>query len=103
MFKYKIDRSDTELTAYFEGDLDIEVTETLEDQFYYECTGVKTITIDFKNVSFVDSTGIGLLIDLVTKLKNDGADVRIIHVSDDVNEIFTILQISTILGDGVIR
>lgn len=101
MIQHQIVIEEVRATVLFEGDIDIEATEIIEEEIspvlpQYEC-----VEINFANVRFVDSTGIGLLIKLVQSLKEKGVKVTITQLNSDVNEVFSLLQIPDILGKDV--
>jgi anti-anti-sigma factor len=102
MFTYNIKETDTWVTVYFEGDFDIDVTEVIEDEVGQVLKAYQNIKIDLSKVPFVDSSGIGLLLNLVEELKEQNSSVQIINVQPDVGQIFDILQLSEILGKDVL-
>lgn len=58
------------------GDLDHHVTEMIRDEIDKKINGQKvhTITFNFRNVSFMDSAGIGLLMGRYRKIKEIGGE-----------------------------
>ncbi|MCM3387910.1 STAS domain-containing protein [Ureibacillus chungkukjangi] len=50
----------------------------------------------------MDSSGIGLLISIITNLKENDRNPTITNISDDVKTVFTLLQLDEILGKDVI-
>lgn len=58
--------------------------------------------IDMNNLKFIDSTGIRTLIDVSNELlKNTNGNLKIINISDDIQEVFELLDIESVLGKGV--
>lgn len=103
MFKYDISSQDSKTIVTFEGDMDIDVTELMEEEIEPELLKSKEkIEIDFAKVPFVDSSGIGLLITLVKNLKDHGIEVVIKNLSPEVKTIFTFLDLPEILGCDVL-
>lgn len=102
MLKYKINHDNENIQVDFKGDLDIEGTEIINDELIPKMLSYKKVNIDFKNVPFVDSSGMGLLITLVQTLRSNGISVYISNIQKDVYEIFEILQIPEILGQDVL-
>lgn len=103
MLEYKINQDNENLQIDFKGDLDIEGTEIINDELIPKMLTYKKVNIDFKNVPFVDSSGMGLLITLVQTLRNNGISIYISNIQKDVYEIFEILQIPEILGEDVLN
>ncbi|NHN35424.1 STAS domain-containing protein [Paenibacillus agricola] len=102
MFNFRLVEEDTKTMVWFEGDMDIEVTELMEEEVAPQLFKSKEIQIDFSKVPFVDSSGIGLLITLVTNLQDHGSKVEIINISPDVKIVFDLLQLPEILGLDVL-
>jgi|GEM_PF-890691 len=103
MFSYEISKQETNAIVYFKGDLDIEATDTIDNELISLLKEYTSITVNMSEVHFVDSTGIGLLINLVETLKN-GEKKPIIAISDvqpQVLQVFEIIQLHEILGHEV--
>ncbi|WP_138420407.1 STAS domain-containing protein [Aquibacillus sediminis] len=101
MLEY-ITREDGErIEVELKGDLDIEGTEIIEGDLTPLLESYKTIVLNFEAIPFVDSSGIGLLINLVQTLQESGKKVKISHVRDEVFDVFDILQLPEILGSDV--
>ncbi|MEQ2528359.1 STAS domain-containing protein [Bacillaceae bacterium CLA-AA-H227] len=104
MFSYNLKQDEQYATIQFHGDLDIEVTEIMEYEIIPALQTFSHIQIDFQEVPFVDSTGIGLLLNLIQTLKknDDEVQVTIKNIQPLVKEVFEMLQLEDILGDEVI-
>ncbi len=56
--------------------------------------GYKKIIVDFKNITYIDSSGLGCLMDAMKELKNtDNGELGILSISPDVLEVFTATKI----------
>ncbi|MDD5065504.1 MAG: STAS domain-containing protein [bacterium] len=53
----------------------------------------KKILIDFKNVVYIDSSGLGVLIDAVKRLNKASGEMGILSISKDVLDVFTATKI----------
>jgi anti-sigma B factor antagonist len=100
MFLYELAQDGQRVIAYFKGDLDIEVTEIMEE-ILQELRAFEVIRINLTEVPFVDSTGIGLLIHLVDALKRENKQVMISDMQPEVEEVFDIIQLKEILGEEI--
>jgi len=61
------------------------------------------IIIDLKNVEWMNSSGLGILIDALTVLKNNKGALKLINVSDRIKNLLKITKLNTvfeILGFG---
>ena len=45
--------------------------------------------IDFANISYIDSSGLGALIDIMKKLKENGKKLGIVAIQEDVMMVFS--------------
>lgn len=56
----------------------------------------KNITLNFENVCYVDSSGIGELISGLTVVKREGGQLKIINLTPRVNELLDICKLLTV-------
>ncbi len=52
------------------------------------------IKLNLKNVSYIDSSGIGLIVDIYNTIRNKNGELIIFNVSDDIVEIFEMLNLT---------
>jgi anti-sigma B factor antagonist len=55
------------------------------------------IVIDLQQVEWLNSSGLGILIGAVTLLKNNKGDLRLINVSDRIQNLLKITKLETVL------
>ena len=81
------------------GDLDHHVTEMIRDEIDRKINGQKvhTITFNFRNVSFMDSAGIGLLMGRYRKIKEIGGEIYVSNIGQGVQRIFRMSGLFKIL------
>ncbi|WP_010649918.1 STAS domain-containing protein [Oceanobacillus massiliensis] len=101
MLKYSVLKDDSLYQVSLNGDLDIEGTEIINEEIMPELTDAESVNINFEEVPFVDSSGMGLLITLVNTLKENSIRVTISNVNEEVFGIFELLQLPEILGNEV--
>nr|WP_246369655.1 STAS domain-containing protein [Saccharibacillus deserti] len=90
-----------EIVVLCEGDIDIDAGDVIEEDIQPVLSLHNRIVFDFEKVYFVDSSGIGLIIRLVSDLQEAGKAVRIEKIRPEVTEVFELLQIDEILGKQV--
>ena len=81
------------------GDLDHHVTEQIREEIdtkIIKCR-IKNIIFDFKNVGFMDSSGIGLLMGRYKKIHDIGGDVYVSNVGYTMQRIFRMSGLYKIL------
>lgn len=54
---------------------------------------IKKVVIDLAGVSYINSTGLGSLISVLTTIKNAGGDLKLARVGKKVKNIFVITQL----------
>lgn len=55
--------------------------------------GAKYIAIDMRELKYIDSSGIGSFISLMTKLKEVGGQVVLVNMSNDIERIFSMTKL----------
>ena len=103
MFSYQLQEQDGQITVHFQGDIDIDAGETIEEQLEPALQEYAHIILNMDQVHFVDSSGIGLLIGLVQGLQEQERIVSLEHIQPEVMEVFELLQLDEILGKDVFR
>lgn len=88
-------------TVVLKGDLDFESTEVVLEYLVPDLKTYNLVALDFEEVPFVDSSGIGLLLQMVQQLRETNTEIKIKNISNDVEDIFNLLQIPDILGEEV--
>lgn len=58
--------------------------------------GYKNILVDLKDVSWVNSTGLGILISSHITVSNNGGDLRLMRVSKRIDSIFMVTRLNTV-------
>lgn len=78
------------------GSVDSMTTQSLEEQLNSLINNnTKYIIVDFSEVTFISSAGIGILLGTVSTLREDGGDLILMRIPSQIKEIFDILNIST--------
>ncbi|KGR90273.1 hypothetical protein CD30_12450 [Ureibacillus massiliensis 4400831 = CIP 108448 = CCUG 49529] len=104
MFRFNVQDEHEKTVIHFDGDLDIEATEVIEGELMNEITHTsELVELNFKNIDFVDSSGIGLLITLISVLKDSEKKPTITNINEDVKVVFELLQLEEILGKDVVN
>ncbi len=76
------------------GDLDMNNVKFAKEIFNNEVNkGTKYVAIDMKELSYIDSSGIGSFIGLMSKLRNVGGQVILLNMSPEIERIFSITKL----------
>ena len=59
---------------------------------------IKNIIFNFRNINFMDSSGIGVIIGRYKKISNDGGKVMIINANDRIKKIFNLSGMNKIIN-----
>ncbi len=102
MLKFSLNPKEEHVEVILEGDLDIDSTEVIEEELIPALEkNYHFVKLNFEHVPFVDSSGMGLLMNVVHTLKASEGKVKVINVKDEVMEVFDLLQLPDILGEDV--
>ena len=98
--KYTQEVSDKTLKLSFSGDLigennGPELVELANDVL---ATGVNHCLLDISDVRYINSSGIGVLITLLTKFRNKGGDLYLINPSEHVNKLLIMTKLQAIFN-----
>lgn len=94
--KYDIQIGD-DISVKLKGDLDISTCGPIRDELLKTYENKKAnIIIDASELEFLDSTGLGALIMVYNKLKEDEKKISIYNVKPHINKLFKITQMDKI-------
>ena len=81
-------------------ELDHHITNEVRDKidFILDSKSVKNIVFDFKNIRFMDSSGIGVIIGRYKKISSEGGKVSVVNVNDRVKKIFNLSGMNKIIN-----
>ncbi len=81
------------------GELDISVVEKFRSNIESIPESTTEVCIDFFGVGFVDSTGVGCLVQAMNKLREQDITVKIKRIPKEIYEVFDILGIPELMGE----
>jgi anti-anti-sigma factor len=88
----------TEYRYYAEGELDIATAPGLRDDILEEIRREpRNVVVDFVDVTFLDCSGIRILVDLETLLAAHGRHLRLVHLSRAVRRPIDLLRLTDML------
>ncbi len=88
--KYTTDEGSNYVVIYFEGSLTVENREKIEKKLNEIFDKKKHAIIDFSNVSFIDSSSLGLLVVFSTVFRKVERNLIIANISKQIYEMFII-------------
>ena len=96
---YETERGDGRATVRIRGDLDMSGTLRLEQELtrLIERDRVPALTLDLSGVTFVDSTGLGLVINTEQAARQDGIALQIVRGPREVHKVFEMVGLADVL------
>ena len=90
------------LTAFLDGEIDHDAAAKIRTRVDSTAESLKprVLCLDFRNVGFMDSSGVGLVMGRYRAMKLMGGTLRVVNVPDRLYRIFAM---SGIEGLGVLR
>jgi len=65
------------------------VLEELED-------GARKFVVDFENTGYIDSSGLGVLVSLSKKIREQGGQLRLASLNEDLRTLFELTKLDTL-------
>ncbi len=90
------------LTAYIDGEIDHDTAAKIRSRIDGAAQSLKPglLCLDFSGVSFMDSSGIGLVMGRYRQMKMLGGALRVINIPESMYKIFAMSGIESL---GVLR
>ena len=83
-----------------EGVLDISTVEFFKNSLD-NTQNMKEVNVDFDKLSFIDSTGISGLVQVIKFFQENNISIKIINIFPDVFEVLDILGLKEIFGEAI--
>ncbi len=58
--------------------------------------GDRKFLIDFSNTGYIDSSGLGVLVSLLRKIREAGGDLRLAGLNEDLRTLFELTKLDTL-------
>jgi anti-sigma B factor antagonist len=60
--------------------------------------GEKRFLIDFTRTGYIDSSGLGVLVSLSKKIRDEGGDLRLAGLNEDLKTLFELTKLDTLFA-----
>src|SRR5262245_66058738 len=60
--------------------------------------GGRKFLIDFAKTGYIDSSGLGVLVSLSKKIREQGGDLRLANLNDDLKTLFELTKLDTLFA-----
>ncbi|NBR50680.1 MAG: STAS domain-containing protein [Alphaproteobacteria bacterium] len=95
-FQFKRDRGDN-ITLILAGDIDLEVTPEIKTQLSSQLEDAASLTIDASNISYLDSSGVSILVIAMQNSKQKQIVFSISNMSDEAMRVLQLAKLDKIL------
>ncbi len=97
--KVRIEQLGSTLVVKLDGELDQSCASDLRERIDREINlhGINNLVMDFDKVSFMDSSGIGMLIGRYKLIKARGGKMLVIRTSEQVNKIIDLSGLKSLM------
>lgn len=95
---YSSEIKDEVLVLSIDGDLigDNDEVQLIEEITSHIANNILLCAIDISAIRFINSSGIGILITILTKFRNKGGEVMLVKPSDQVKKLLIITKLNSI-------
>ncbi|HRX16009.1 MAG TPA: STAS domain-containing protein [Spirochaetota bacterium] len=87
-----------DIIVSFSGEIDMLSIKGLKDSLFNLADYHKNVKINFENLDYLDSTGIGILLTLNRMVLENGNNLSLINVPDKIASILRLSSLNSILG-----
>jgi anti-sigma B factor antagonist len=99
-FSYLIEREDELMIVSLNGSL---IAKPQVDGLFIDIEnemieGGKNLMIDLTDMEYMNSTGLNVLINLLTQTRNKGGDVVIVNVPEKINKLLVITKLNSVFN-----
>ncbi len=95
----KTTKQETKATVYISGSIDIPGSENMKKVFHQLLEeNFKEITINFEEVTFIGSSGIGKLLLFYKNMMAKGGKVNIINMNDEIIALFKSIKLDKLFN-----
>jgi anti-sigma B factor antagonist len=61
-------------------------------------SGARKVLVDFEKTTYIDSSGLGVLVSLAKKIRESGGDLRLANLNDDLQTLFELTKLDTLFA-----
>jgi anti-sigma B factor antagonist len=87
------------VVIHVEGQLVItnraELKDRLQDRL---AAGDRRFVLDFSGTPYIDSSGLGALVTIAKRVREEGGDIRLAGLNDDLRQLFELTKLDTLFA-----
>ncbi len=94
---FQVEKSDGITVVDVEGQLIVGNRQELKQKVLEELEGgERKFVIDFANTGYIDSSGLGVLVSLSKKIREQGGELRLAALNEDLKTLFELTKLDTL-------
>jgi len=94
---FAIKKHDGVVVVDVDGQLIVSNRQELKQKLLDELEkGGKKFLIDFAKTGYIDSSGLGVLVSLSKKIREQGGELRLANLNDDLKTLFELTKLDTL-------
>ena len=94
---FQVNRQDGVTVVDVEGQLIVGNRQELKQKVLEELeTGERKFVIDFSDTGYIDSSGLGVLVSLSKKIREQGGELRLASLDEDLRTLFELTKLDTL-------
>jgi anti-sigma B factor antagonist len=94
---FQVTKSGDVLVVDVEGQLIVGNRQELKQKVLEELEGgERKFVVDFTNTGYIDSSGLGVLVSLSKKIREQGGELRLSSLNEDLRTLFELTKLDTL-------
>ena len=94
---FQVTKSGDVLVIDVEGQLIVGNRQELKQKVLEELEGgERKFVVDFSNTGYIDSSGLGVLVSLSKKIREQGGELRLASLNEDLRTLFELTKLETL-------
>jgi anti-sigma B factor antagonist len=94
---FRVSKQDGVTVVDVEGQLIVGNRQELKQRVLEELDkGDRRFVVDFSNTGYIDSSGLGVLVSLSKKIREQGGELRLASLNEDLRTLFELTKLDTL-------
>ncbi len=91
--QFETETTPTEMTFHFAGRVVSSTSPLLRDAIKKAIPEKRTIVLDFSEVSYIDSSGLGALVGVWVSAEREGCELKLVNLTDRIKELLRLTNL----------
>ena len=94
---FQVEKLNDVLVVDVEGQLIVGNRQELKQKVLEELeAGERNFVVDFEKTGYIDSSGLGVLVSLSKKIREQGGELRLANLNEDLRTLFELTKLDTL-------